>query len=251
MLHRVFCLRNAIDTFCDMKGRPEVHLRDPKWVADLAFLSDITAHLNTLNTSLQGEKHNICDLVGKIQAFKRKLILWENQLRARNTGHFPLLETVKEGVDFDEYESVIRQLQEEFEKRFSELSELQAALDIFVRPFSLCADSVPQLFQLELIDLQCNVRLKDRFLMSRSLEKFYRGFPQEEYPRLYKHACKVLSMFGSTYICERFFSVLKLTKSKHRATMSDSNLRNCLRIAVSRNIVPNLEKIVCSKPKSS
>lgn len=214
VLHRFFSLRDEINTFLEMKGRPEELLRDPKWVSNLAFLSDVTGHLNTLNISLQGENHSVVDLVQTIQAFRKKLILWEKQLREGNCGHFPALDSVKADVDFSDYVQIICKLQEEFENRFLEISELQPALDMFVRPFSLRAEDVSHLFQLELIDLQCDIRLKDRFLMCNNLYDFYSCFPREKYPLLHKHAAKVISMFGSTYICERFFSLLKLAKTK-------------------------------------
>ena len=50
-----------------------------------------------------------------------------------------------------------------------------------------------------------------------------------------------------TCTCERFFSCVKNTKGKTRSCLSDDNLRNILRIAVSRTLVPDFNKIVNAK----
>ncbi|QQP37618.1 Uncharacterized protein FKW44_017941 [Caligus rogercresseyi] len=36
------------------KGKPMEELDDPEWARDLAFLVDITEHLNVLNVTMQG-----------------------------------------------------------------------------------------------------------------------------------------------------------------------------------------------------
>lgn len=104
--------------------------------------------------------------------------------------------------------------------------------------------------QLEVIELQCDTRQRDRFYGVKDLMDFYRIFPKETYPRLHREAAKLLSMFGSTYVCERFFSVMKYLKPRLRSTLSDENLRNQLRLSVTRTIVPNISAIL-EKKKSN
>jgi len=77
VLKRFFELRPAIVEFLKKKGKPEPMFEDPTWVADLAFLVDLTSHLNVLNISMQGEGHLITDLAEKISDFQRKLSLWK------------------------------------------------------------------------------------------------------------------------------------------------------------------------------
>lgn len=52
VLQRFYSLRSNIDKFLKEKGRPLHELSDPLWLADLAFLVDLTDHLNTLNKRL-------------------------------------------------------------------------------------------------------------------------------------------------------------------------------------------------------
>ena len=60
VLQRFYSLRSEsrseIDQFLKEKGRPLHELSDPLWLADLAFLVDLTHHLNTLNKNLQGKE---------------------------------------------------------------------------------------------------------------------------------------------------------------------------------------------------
>jgi len=78
-------------------------------------------------------------------------------------------------------------------------------LDLFERPFSISARDVSAEFQFELLEIQSMGRLKDTFYQARDLCAFYKCFPKTDFPKLYRNACKVVSMFGSTVICERFF----------------------------------------------
>uniref|UniRef100_A0A3B4XNQ5 Ig-like domain-containing protein n=1 Tax=Seriola lalandi dorsalis TaxID=1841481 RepID=A0A3B4XNQ5_SERLL len=43
-------------------------------------------------------------------------------------------------------------------------------------------------------------------------------------------AKKMLSLFGSTYLCEKTFSVMNINKSRVRTRLSDSHLRDVLRV---------------------
>ena len=48
MLRRFYELREEVFLF--MEEKSVVQLKDTSWISDLAFLFDITQHLNTLNT---------------------------------------------------------------------------------------------------------------------------------------------------------------------------------------------------------
>jgi len=51
----------------------------------------------------------------------------------------------------------------EFEKRFQDFKNLEPLFNILSLPFTAAADSAPEDIQLELLDLQANYDLKDKF----------------------------------------------------------------------------------------
>ena len=70
---------------------------------------------------------------------------------------------------------------------------------------------------------------------SMKITEFYRCLPNE-FNQLKNNAIEIVSMFGSTYICEQFFSVLKLRKNSHSSKISDESLKHCLKVASTQNI---------------
>ena len=66
-------------------------LDDENWLTDLAFLVDLTAHLNELNMCLQGENQLIDSMFQTVTAFQMKLKLWQAQIKANNFMHFNTL----------------------------------------------------------------------------------------------------------------------------------------------------------------
>ena len=55
-----------------------------------------------------------------------------------------------------------------------------------------------------------------------------------------------MALFGSTYLCEQFFSKMGVMKTPYRSVLTDEHLENGLRIA-STSIEANLEKVVGKK----
>lgn len=55
-------------------------MQDPLFLADLAFLTDMTQHLNKLNLKFQGKGHNIVNLYGYVNDFRSKLELFKTSL---------------------------------------------------------------------------------------------------------------------------------------------------------------------------
>ena len=95
ILARVYELRNEIAPFFQNKNINVTEFRNPKWVSKLAFLVDLTSHLNKLNLQLQGKNQLIHEIWKYILAFKTKLRLREFQLDKENYIHFPTLEESK------------------------------------------------------------------------------------------------------------------------------------------------------------
>jgi len=235
-LKRFLQLKNEIDLFMTLRNETVSELSDPNWLVDLCFLVDITSHLNDLNLRLQGDDKLIIDSCREITIFKLKLQLWEHQLVNEDASHF------KEFNNFDlpcekkykEYAEIIHNIGKSFEKRFQEINTYGKNFEIFSSPFNVDVTTVPTPLQMEILDLQCNPELQTIF---REIDKidFYRKYITEErYPRLRNFAAKVVSAFGSTSLCESFFSKMKFCKTKHRSSMIDCNLENQLRIATTK-----------------
>ena len=55
--------------------------------------------------------------------------------------------------------------------------------------------------------------------------EFWKSVPMKKYHNVKRAALKILSMFGSTYVCESVFSTLKHVKSKHRSVLTDTHVK--------------------------
>uniref|UniRef100_A0A8C4X0U4 General transcription factor II-I repeat domain-containing protein 2-like n=1 Tax=Eptatretus burgeri TaxID=7764 RepID=A0A8C4X0U4_EPTBU len=241
VLHRFSDMMTNISAFMEAKQHPVTELEDPDWLRDLAFLVDITTHLNILNCSLQRHDMLVHQLYSTVCAFIIKLRLWKCQLSENNFTHFKEL-SKHTNTDGSKYAAIINDLEGEFNFKFSEFKKQEQNMEIFAQPFSVDIMMAPDHLQMELVELQANMDLKGRFQMSSILE-FYQKLPASSFPELRKHACKFISLFGSTYICESTFSSMKYAKSKYRSRLTGPHLEQCLRLGNSR-FVPRVDKIV-------
>lgn len=252
VLQRFYSLRSEIDQFLKEKDKPLRELSDPLWLADLAFLVDLIGHLNTLNKSLQGKDQLVPQLYAHMKAFRAKLCLFETQLRNFNVAHFPTLSEIKCGfpnahlsAKKEKYVSVLTSLKTEFSQRFQDFSTIEKEIKLFSTPFVMDAEEVEESLQLELIEMQCDDSLKNQHQLL-SLPDFYQSLEKDKFPLMRRHAKRMMSLFGSTYICEQTFSLLTLNKSRLRTKMTDSHLRDVLRISTTK-LTPDLPDILQSK----
>lgn len=78
-----FCLlKNSVLQFSEEKGElpgERELLLNNVWLRDLAFLTDITGHLNTLNMNLQGSNKLLTNLATDVTSIKLKLKLFVTQ----------------------------------------------------------------------------------------------------------------------------------------------------------------------------
>ncbi|XP_021110008.1 general transcription factor II-I repeat domain-containing protein 2B isoform X4 [Heterocephalus glaber] len=213
VLKRFFESLEEIDNFLSSRGKPVPQLSSGDWIRDLAFLVDMTTHLNTLNVSLQGHSQIVTQMYDLIRAFVAKLCLWETHLARNNLAHFPTLKSVSQNEsDGLNYIPRIEELKSEFQRRLSDFKLYEGELTLFSSPFATKIDSVREELQMEVIDLQCNTVLRAKYDKV-GVPEFYK-YLWSSYPRYRRHCAKILSMFGSTYICEQLFSIMKLSKTK-------------------------------------
>jgi hypothetical protein len=254
VLSRFFQLIEEICQFMDSKGKDSTVFRDKKWKCELAFLSDITTHLNDLNLQLQGRDHLITDMHDAVKAFQVKLRLWETQMHHSNLSHFSCCQAMLNQVNamvfpnahFAEKLSLLRA---EFARRFSDFEAQKSNFELFRNPFAIDMETAPVNLQMELIELQCNGTLKAKY-DTVGPAQFTRFIP-EEMPQLRLHAARCLSMFGSTYLCEQLFSVMKINKTSHRSRLTDEHLQSIMRISMTQNITPNINELVAKKRRQT
>jgi hypothetical protein len=247
MLKRVYNLKNELQTFVDMKGYPFPCFNDKEWMYDFCFLIDITQHLNDLNVELQGKDQFIHNLVDKIKAFERKLKLWKIHLTQNNLFYFPYLAKEKATCTF-KYVNYIDLHINEFELRFKmfQTDKVSVSMKIFSSLFNIDVEKVPSKYQMEIIDIQSNSDLKNAFFTV-DIHKFYKSYvSKSKFPLLTANAKKMMSLFGSTYVCEQLFSTMNLIKNDHRSRLGDGRLESCVRVAIS-SIPTDIDRIVASK----
>ena len=253
-LQRFFALREEIGQFLSEKGQPMEELSDPVWLADLAFLVDITKHLNALNVNLQGRDAVVSQLYAHIKAFGTKLQLFQRHLSQTEpcTAHFPALKEVIDsfpqeniGAQMKSYATAIASLSVEFNKRFRDFAVIEKDMLLFSSPFSVDPDDAPPQLQLELIELQCDDEWRGKH-QQLSLVDFYCKLDKDRFPEMRTFAKKMLSLFGSTYLCEKTFSVMNLNKNRLRSRLSDSHLRDILRISTTA-LKPDLASLLKSR----
>ncbi|XP_073346963.1 general transcription factor II-I repeat domain-containing protein 2-like [Pagrus major] len=246
VLRRFFELREEIGAFQATKKNNIQVPSDKHWISDLAFLVDITELLNILNLQLQGKDQIISQLYDHVRAFKQKLLLLSRHLSTGNLAHFPSLREV--GLmeeDKPKYLDILSNLVVEFDNRFKDFQENATAFELFAQPFSVPVDAVSEELQMELLELQADSDLHSKF-RELTLQDFYRRVPAHRYAKIRKHAQVMLSLFGSTYVCEQAFSLLNLNKCKLRNALSDPHLSDILTLSVSE-LEPDVERILKTK----
>ena len=267
VLERFWNLREEIADFLQSLNTKKsaeflTFIQDSDNVALLAFLVDIMGHMNTLNLSLQGAGKTVVELQEKCFAFETKLSIFITDLENGDMLHFPNLKscmTADQEACFRLMSTFLHKLKVEFEERFQDFRKLKSVFLFVADPFIVQPDgewssvavscfpnSNQSLLQLEAADLQASQVLKAK-LNEVGITAFWSKFvPDSQYPAAKKLAISLLTMFGSTYSCECAFSTMNIIKTKHRSVLTDQNLRNAMRIALT-GYLPNYAAIMKSK----
>ena len=106
-------------------------------------------------------------------------------------------------------------------------------------------EKAPTNLQMELIELQCDETLKSKFDAVGAAQ-----FPQfipDTMPQLRTQVAQLLSMFGSTYLCEQLFSSMKMTKTSHRRRLTDEHLCSIMRVSSAQNLSPDIDDLASRK----
>lgn len=251
-LQRFFAIRKEIPEFLKTEvtrdtTEIEEKFQSYEFLSELAFLTDITFHLNELNLNLQGKNQNITDLFGNLTEFCSKLELLKEQKEKNQLIHFPCcleIQTEYPTENFSHFHKNLLVLLHEFNIRFADFRLLKTDIDLFLSPLTATVNEQKPELQPELRDLQNDIHFTS---IKETGEHFFKLLPINRFPKLRDFGLKMYSMFGSTYICESTFSSMKQIKSTSRALLSDTNLFLLklaqLRIATT-NIQIEISKIV-------
>uniref|UniRef100_A0A672PGZ3 DUF4371 domain-containing protein n=1 Tax=Sinocyclocheilus grahami TaxID=75366 RepID=A0A672PGZ3_SINGR len=222
VLQRFLAVLPKIVHFVNAIGEEERFpvLRDNEWKTNVAFLADVTAHLNKLNLQLQSDEKHVDALLGCVESFKMKLGLYTAQLKDGDFTPFPLLNDACEGVlDIQQRERFVKTVSQMHEKFISRFSDFLKKIKDLAATFSLSRWALEN----ELMDVQARGH-SHTAQQSSSVAEMWRNISGQNLRLL---SSKVLSIFGSTYICERTFSVMTRIKSRFRARLTDCNLQSC------------------------
>ena len=160
-----------------------------------------------------------------------------------NLGYFPCCQNIKEQISTDVFLSAqfSENLSTEFTWRFADLRNLGLNCSVF----TVDMESAPTNLQMELIELQCCDTLKSKY-DSMGAAQFPRFIP-DTMPQLRTQAAQILSMFGSTYLCEQLFSLMMINKTSHRSHLTDEHLHSVLEISSAQSLTPDIDGLASRK----
>ena len=125
--------------------------------------------MNELNTKLQRKGTFAHEMYSTVKAFRVKPKLFSRQLSQNITTHFAT--TAQPMMSIEKYTNMISALYKEFGRRFADFQKLAAEFDILSSPFTTDFEKASDAVQQELIDLQCDSTLKEKF-QSDIIDKF-------------------------------------------------------------------------------
>ena len=202
LVKRAWDLKSEIAEFLQMKGKyvdfPQ--LQHKEWLADFAFTVDIMTLMNELTSKLQGKGLFTHQMYSLVKAFKGKLLLLTHQVEANNLIQLPTLLVCSLSDDQREkHISLLRALNSEFSRRFEDFK-------VWI-----------------ILPLTCNLSLSI-FSLMQWLENYSKQCHWHCHTRCHWHchswwtkhsnARKMFVLFGSTYVCEQTFSVMKYNKAQ-------------------------------------
>ena len=114
----VVCLKE-MKTLLDYKGIDYPQLEQAEWLEKLHFIVDMTAHLSTLNTVLQGRGPTAPHMLEDVLAFERKFTVIARDLQRGTLSYSPCLREFKETdndiiINFEYLPSAIIAMQSSF-----------------------------------------------------------------------------------------------------------------------------------------
>ena len=235
-LSRIFELKYELREFLFSKTNVLYKYLDcENFNAHFSYLVDIFSHLNDLNLSLQGRNKNILHCWEKLNGFKGKLNLWNNQIKTNNYKSFTKFRTFMNKSNINnEYitndiSNHLISLLNSFENYFH-VGSLNFEEYWIINPFAFNLDELSDnnIYKENSLDLKTDRSLK-LFFETVPLDKFWVSI-QKSFKIISHKALSILVVFSTTYLCESGFSTLLTLKTKKRNKL---NVENDIRISLS------------------
>ncbi|PNF17745.1 hypothetical protein B7P43_G07069 [Cryptotermes secundus] len=220
----------ALDESTDITDTAQLLLFIRGVNADFEVTEEL-ASMNSLRGTTTGE-----DIFKEVEEMLTKYNLKWNQLKCVTTDG---------GKNMSGTGDIFSELKKQFQQRFSDPDASAEDISKFENPFNCTIEELPPNLQLEVINLQCDNMLKGKF-QENNLTEFYKCLPSDEYGELRSYARGLISVFGSTYLCEKTFSKMKYVKSQYRSALTDEHLQSIMMIG-STNFDPQFEEMLSKK----
>lgn len=246
---RVYELRSEIVQFLNEIGKTDFEmLEDEYWLNHLAFTVDLLNYLNILNKKLQGKGKFVHELIYDVEKFMSDIIRFKDNFNVMNFTDFETLQQ-RESLIFDSdistFTDVFDRLHADFSSRFKDFFALKSSIYIITDLFNVKFDKIqlpmPPLMKETLI-IQSDVIARKKYSEMSAID-FFKSLDKKKYGTLRNKAKQLFVIFGSTYLCECGFSIMKYAKSKTRSRITNENLDAALRIKMS-HLKPNFTKLV-------
>ena len=255
VLERFFSCFDAIKAFLAEKGQKYPELENEKWIVKLMFLADITGHLNVLNLRLQGAGQTVLDMFETWTAFVGKLAVFSDDISTSTFRYFRHLRELSSlrNINTAEITAYMRVLEAEFTTRFVDFKRYGPMFSILMKPNSFDGHDLDATLidwmdtedmEMQLIELKSSTLWVTKFA---ELRKLLDATPvkdhgahiltcwasaPEKFSCLRGIALALLSVFGSTYLCEQVFSHMKHVLSPTRSWLTTEQSGACLQLKV-------------------
>ena len=265
VLERFVSCIDAIKVFLAEKGQHYPQLEDEKWILKLVFLADITGHLNELNLRLQGAGQTVLDMFETWNAFVAKLAVFSGDIASSTFRYFRHLRewSLQRNISTAEIAEYMRELEAEFTTRFVDFRRYGPMFSFLIKPDSFDGQDLDaalidwmdvQDVEMQLIELKSSSLWVTKFA---ELRQQLESTPVQQHGAcilacwasvpakfdcLKKIALALLTVFGSTYLCEQVFSHMKSVLSPVRSRLTTDNSESCLQLKVT-NYEPQIRKL--------
>ena len=244
VLKRVYELREEIVTFLNKQNHVSMA---EKFIANIAYLTDIFNTLNSLNESMQGTGFTAIDHAAKITAYYKKLILWQTYVNRDEFSMFPELEKYIAGKRLNVKDTIIGHLDKLSKKMEHYYGDVLAPTNKhhwIIDPFA-----VTNLPELPLRVAEEFTEMTAEPANQISFNSFKEKHPKISaniffwvsihliYPTVSEYVIQQLIALATTWLCEAAFSAMSVLKTKHRNRL---DVEHDLRLSLSK-ITPQFQ----------